>query len=577
MCKPAESGICRKKLVMRFVILLIFTLTGLCLNAQDTVRTQAGLNKATVYFGYGAELTHDARPGVTSQTKYIIIDQLSTRLDINSLQVNCPEDISILSQQFQLYTPPAPTPVKTREQELLEDSIRKLGKEISKLENRVQIEQETMNKTGLLIEATLTGQGKTVTSADVLKLVEFYNNKIETAREKTFALRDQVSGLQERISALRKKIDGMRDPDLVVPKSSGRLILQIVSKRSGQIPLTLSYYTAQAGWTPLYDVRVNSKTNKVKLVYKAALTQTTGIDWVKARLTLSTGTPRFGVVAPVLSPWNLQLYVPELYRSMQDRAAYMNNSRNQLQTFSRDKELSEVIVTGLGNDLQYKSFDTSKIPSTVQDFTTLTEGMLNTNYEIDLPYTITSDGQLHSVNIKDEDVNCILKNYAVPKVDRDAYLLAELADWQNLDLLPGEANIIVDDTYIGKSNIDPNVTADTLHLSLGRDSRIAVKRSLVKELSSLKSTGGSNRQTFTYEILVKNNKITDVNLLLKDQFPLSNIKEVEVKLEDAGGAIINEEAGVLTWKLELKPGESKKLRFSYSVKYPKDKKIANLR
>ena len=213
----------------------------------------------------------------------------------------------------------------------------------------------------------------------------------------------------------------------------------------------------------------------------------------------------------------------------------------------------------------------------MQQYTTLNEGQLNTNFEIDLPYDIESDGKLHSVTIKDQEISCILKNYAVPRIDKEAYLLAEVADWQNLDLLPGDANIIMDDTYIGKSVIDPNTTADTLNLTLGRDKRIAIKRSLVKELSSLKTSGGSSRQLFTYEILVNNNKLTDINLLLKDQFPLSTIKEVEVKLEDGSDAMINMETGVLTWKIDLKPGESRKVRFSYSVKYPKDKKIVNLK
>ena len=101
-------------------------------------------------------------------------------------------------------------------------------------------------------------------------------------------------------------------------------------------------------------------------------------------------------------------------------------------------------------------------PSTLQDFTTLNEGQLNTNFDIDLPYDIESDGQLHSVTIKDEEIVCVLKNYSVPRLDKEAYLLAEVANWQNLDLLPGDANIIMDDTYVGKSLIDPNTTADTL-------------------------------------------------------------------------------------------------------------------
>jgi uncharacterized protein (TIGR02231 family) len=275
------------------------------------------------------------------------------------------------------------------------------------------------------------------------------------------------------------------------------------------------------------------------------------------------------------------LYVPGIYTELQKRAAAGNAQRNMIQSYKDDNKLAEeLVVTAMGIRREEKSigYSTETIdPSTLQQYTTLNEGQLNTNFEIDLPYDITSDGELHSVTIKDQEINCTLKNYAVPRIDKDAYLLAEIADWQNLDLLPGDANIIMDDTYIGKSIIDPNTTADTLNLSLGRDKRVAIKRSLIKELSSIKTSGKESKQTFTYEILVKNNKITDVNLLLKDQFPLSTIKEVVVTLEDGSDAMVNAETGVLTWKIDLKPGESKKVRFSYSVKYPKDKKIVNLK
>jgi hypothetical protein len=54
---------------------------------------------------------------------------------------------------------------------------------------------------------------------------------------------------------------------------------------------------------------------------------------------------------------------------------------------------------------------------------------------------------------------------------------------------------------------------------------------------------------------------------------LSTNKDIEVELLDNGGAITNNETGVLTWKIELAPGESKKLRFAYTVKYPKDKTL----
>ena len=569
----------------KFLLLTGILLSCVLSNAQslpresrDTSKADATIINATVYFGYGAELTHQSKVKVDATTKIIVISQLSTTVDINSLQISVPEDVALLSQRYSVFYPTSPPTIKSKEIERLEDSIGLAEKEIGRITNLILIDQQILIKTGLLIETAINTSGnKTITGDELLKLLEYYNGKIEKSNTNIYNHTQNIAQQNKRIEEIRKRITILTTVSPVLEKPYGQVFLQVMCKSTGEIPVDLSYYTTNAGWTAIYDIRVNSKTNKVKMVYKASLTQTTGIDWKKTKLTLSTGTPSFGVVAPVLTPWFLQLYVPGLYTDLQRRAAQGNASRNIIQTYKDDEKLAEVIVTAMGQTRQEKLRDKTIDPSTLQLYTTLNEGQLNTNFEIDLPYDIESDGQMHSVTIKDQEIACTLKNYAVPRMDKDAYLLAEVADWQNLDLLPGDANIIMDDTYVGRSVIDPNTTADTLNLSLGRDKRVAVKRSLVKEMSSLKTSGGNTRQVFTYEITVKNNKVTDVNLLLKDQYPLSTIKEVEVKLEDGSDAVINAETGVLTWKIDLKPGESKKVRFSYSVKYPKDKKIVNLK
>jgi uncharacterized protein (TIGR02231 family) len=567
-----------------------FLLAGIIVSAAinktfaqtDTARADATINNATVYFGYGAELTHESKVKVDAGTKTIVISLLSTSADINSLQISVPEDVALLSQRYSVYYPTVPPVAKTKEVERMEDSILLVQKEIGRIDNLIVIDQEILTKTGLLIETTINTSGnKTVTSEEVLKLLEYYNAKIEKSKTNIYNHKQNINGQNIKIADIRKRIAAITTVTPIKQKPYGQVFLQVMCKRSGEIPVSLSYYTQYAGWTAVYDVRVNSKTNKVKLVYKASLTQTTGIDWKKTKLTLSTGTPNFGVIAPVLTPWYLQQYVPGIYTDLQRRAAVGNAQRNVIQSYEDDEKLAEeVVVTAMGVKKRPRDLAgaVSTIdPSTLQQYTNLSQGQLNTNFEIDLPYDIASDGQLNSVTIKDQEIDCTLKNYAVPKMDKDAYLLAEVADWQNLDLLPGDANIIMDDTYIGKSLIDPNTTADTLNLSLGRDKRVAVKRSLIKELSSLKTSGKESKQVFTYEILVKNNKLTDVNLLLKDQYPLSNIKEITVTLDDGSTATVNAETGVLTWKIDLKPGESKKVRFSYTVKYPKDLKIVNLK
>jgi len=196
---------------------------------------------------------------------------------------------------------------------------------------------------------------------------------------------------------------------------------------------------------------------------------------------------------------------------------------------------------------------------------------LNVNFDIDLPYDVPTNGKEQTATLKEYSINSLYKYYAVPKLDKDAYLLAEVPDWENLNLLPGDANIIFEGTYVGKSFIDPASTSDTLNLTLGRDKRVVIKKEKLVDYSSTKFLGSNKVQKFSYELTVKNNKKDTVRMMLKDQYPLTTNKEIEVELLDGGGASVNSEIGVLTWKLELVPGEVKKVRFSYSAKYPKDK------
>jgi len=557
----------------KITTLAIILLAAISLNAQDTAKADASMMAATVFFGYGAELTHNAKLSVSTGTKQLVINQLSTSIDINSLQISVPENVALLSQRFMLVTPPVPVIVNPLVKKL-QDSIRLIRKEQNRNKNLAAIEQETLDKTNKLTELAMKeSSNRTISSDEAIKLINANTAKIEKSKTLLFKLAEDFDALSEKIEALQVKINEAESKPLKAPKSYGQLVLQVICSRAGEIPVDFSYFTNNAGFTPLYDVRVNSKTNELKLVYKAAITQSTGIDWKQTKLTLSTSNPSWGGVAPILTAWYLKQYVQPLYANMSAPSAM-----NTIQSFDNGKALEEVVVTGYS--VQKRTKLTGAVddvePSNISRYTTLTESQLNTNFEIDLPYNIESDGEVHSVTIKEQVITAVLKNYAVPKLEKDAYLLAEIPDWQKLDLLPGEANIIMDNTYIGKSVIDPNSTADTLNLSLGKDKRVAVKRSLLKDFTITKTSGSSTKQTFTYELVVKNNKITSVDLLLKDQYPISSAKEIEIKLEDGSDAAVSDETGVLTWKLQLKPGESKKVRFTYSVKYPKEMRIANL-
>ncbi|HCM77383.1 MAG TPA: mucoidy inhibitor-like protein, partial [Cytophagales bacterium] len=164
----------------------------------------------------------------------------------------------------------------------------------------------------------------------------------------------------------------------------------------------------------------------------------------------------------------------------------------------------------------------------------------------------------------------------VPKLEGDAFLIAKATGWEGLSLLPGEANLFFEGTFVGKTFIDPNSIKDTLAISLGRDKRIVVKREELKDLTSKKLIGTNQKEERSWEISVRNSKTEAITISVEDQLPVSKNKDIEVTALNTGGAKFDPVSGKLTWQLVIQPNETKKVTYRYEVKYPKDKQITGL-
>jgi uncharacterized protein (TIGR02231 family) len=141
-------------------------------------------------------------------------------------------------------------------------------------------------------------------------------------------------------------------------------------------------------------------------------------------------------------------------------------------------------------------------------------------------------------------------------------------------MLAGPANIFFDDMYIGQTQLNPSVSSDTLLISLGRDERIVVKRIRVLDKSSKKFIADSQKDSYVWETTIRNNKGAAIDIEVLDQIPLSRRDEIKVELLDSQGAEYTKEFGKLFWNYTIKPNDSKKIRYSYSVEYPKGKTVS---
>jgi uncharacterized protein (TIGR02231 family) len=526
--------------------------------AQKPIFTTAKVKAATVYFN-AAELSQNASATLPAGASEIVIKNVAVNLNESSIQIGAPASVTVLSVQFtNNYISEYESDAKSPALIIVRDSIVLVQKEIQKVNNTINSE----NKTIQLLDKNqqISGVNSGLNVAELMKMVEYYKNKQIEIANNINTLSEKQRKLNEVLQKLNNKLEVNANKE--EKTSSGKLILQVMNQTAGIIPFDISYLTNSASWTPFYDLRAESVTSPINMMYKAQVAQNTGIDWKKVKLTLSSGIPNQNNQAPILSSWFLanQVYNEEVVVT-----GYGTNKRNQLQgsvykeTADQSMEMAAPVV----------------MESSVSNYTTVAENQLNISFDIDIPYDILSNGKVHSVSLKEIKLPASYKFYSVPKVENEAFLLAEIADYSKYNLLRGEANIIFEGMYVGKTFIEPNQTGDTLNLSMGRDKKVSVKREKVADKSGTKFLSAKKEQTFTFDITIRNNKKETVELLLKDQYPLSTDKEIEVELLQSDGAKVNTETGILTWQLQLKPNENKKFRISYRVKYPKDQ-ILNL-
>jgi len=584
-----------------FFLTLLFTLTARAGDRKNAIPST--LTTATVYRS-GAELVHSATARLERGANELIVGDLSNTIDIASIRIGCTANVTVLSVTFSTDHLQAETVSPFVKK--LQDSLAAIRKEVVRLDVLSKSADELLEV--LNGNKNVGGVNTGVSVAELAKMIDYQ-------RQKQVEVRTEISGYNERtrqLNQLASRLDlQIKEEEKKNASTGGSLVLRLMSPLAGPCDLTISYLTTAAWWTPSYDLKVINSTDPLHIFYKAHVVQTSGIDWKHVKLSLSTSLPAQGGDAPVLKARFLRFVeaikavgyysapAPSIANTLDNKisgtqiqlrgtSSFYNNAEplfvvngrivskeerdgldpNMIKKIDvlKGKEATAIYGSGGANGVV---IITTK--DGLGDYVSVNDRTMDAVFDIDIPYDIPGNGLEQGVTLKEYQLPCVYQYYAAPGVDKDAYLLGQLTGWEKLNLLPGDAGIMVEGTYIGKSRIDPGSIQDTLNLTLGRDKRIVVKKEKIVDYSSVKFLGSNKKQVNTFQITVRNNKKEKVRMILKDQYPLSTDKDIETELLENGGAAVNKDTGILTWNLELAPGESRSYRISYSVKYPKDK------
>lgn len=553
---------------MNRLLITLLLLTGMQLHAQKQIIVDAPVEKATVFLT-GAQLFHQAAVNLPKGQSEIILQGLSMSLDPNSVQGGGKGEFTILDIQYRLFYPePKPNAVVLTETDKkiksINDSIVELDFDLRTFYNR----REVLNvQKQMMLNNTLykgTGSDSLVL---IQQSVEYYDKKLNDiyvellqVEKKEYQLNLKRAAMVARVYELqnyRNQQAALEQPNNPIPQ----IIMSVQTDYALSATVEANYITYNAGWYATYDIRATDIAKPFDIAYKANVWQNSGIDWKDVKLTCSTGNPMIGNNLPEITTWYLGYYD---YYYNRDEAKTITLGSVATEDMDDAKVLSD----------KYLNAPSAVDAGYANNYTTPVQTIANVEFDIQLKYSIPNDGKGHIVALQTKQLPTTYNYLIVPKVEQAAFLIARITDWESLNLLPGNANIYFNNTYVGKTNINPLALADTLSLSLGRDRAIEVKRTQLTDKSSERILATNAKKTMAFEIEIRNGKAIPIEVIIKDHIPVSQKESIKVELFEKDGGELDELTGIITWREKLKTKEKKDFNLEFEITYPKNEPLS---
>lgn len=508
---------------------------------ESESRVQSTIQQVTVFLNQ-AQVNRVAKVNLQAGTTHLVFEKISPYINLNSLQVKTEQTVTLLSvSQRNSYINSTEKPAHIV---LIEDTLESLQSQLQLLNIR---------KEALDIEKEVIQENKRLGGDEASVKVEELEDALTLFRKRTQEIGEELMRITKninRLTLIQQRFQIQLDDYMSNQHQATEIVVSIKSLTNATgAKVELTYLVGNVSWTPFYDLRVKDTKSKLQLVSKAYITQQTGEDWKNVVLKLSASNPTEGGNKPELNPVYLNYYTPQTPNIRGSRA---------------DGTAYYIDGVKVQESAKYKATTGIALPP-VQTQTSV-------EYVVAMAHTILSNNRPHQVDLTTTELDAQYAYGVVPKLDKDAFVTAKVAANDIVNQVTGEANVYFDGTFSGKSTI--NTTAsDSVLLTLGRDKRIQIQRNQLKDFSSKTFVGGSKKELNTWEISIRNTRKEAITIVVEDQIPVSNNKEIEVKLVQAVGATYDEMSGKLTWTITIEAEKTVNLKFSFEVKYPKDQLI----
>ena len=538
----------------RYIILAsALTLPIFAYSSTITKAQPVHLTHATVYLK-GAELNSQVALSVPEGESEIILSNIASNVNPETLSVFADQDVLILSSQFTK---------DYREKETLMGETQNIQDQINLLKDQqtTDIIRLQTNRAALTIIDNSKNLERTKENAlsvnEINDLINLVEKKTEQLLTDNAQIETRLSKINEDIAQLERLLTSTKQKGV---EPGARIKIKLYAPKATNTMLDIRYVVNNAGWIPTYDIHTLAIDKPIELTYKAKLYQNSGIQWNDVNITLSSGNPSQNITLPTLTPWYLSEALPLDNKVLYGEIRY-------------DYESASSKIDAESSFRQA----TPQKQKTIEEYVVADNDGINTQYSINIPYTIPSDGKEHTIFIQRAELTADYQYIAIPKLNPDAYLQATIKDWQSLNLLPGTTSLYFENHYIGQGMLKLNDLKYGLSLSLGIEKRITVERDEVKTKGATGIFSGNNiERKLGYTIKATNSRPDDIKLTIVDQLPVSQNEQIKIQDLQLGGGTHYVPTGNLSWTLDLKENAHQEIEYSYKIRYPKEMNIDGL-
>lgn len=366
-------------------------------------------------------------------------------------------------------------------------------------------------------------------------------------------VKDNKSKIKYHLEELQKeyeKVQNQLNQRMNYIKNNIRKITVIAEVASdSHYKLRLSYTTSNVFWSRQQEADVDEESSLLYLRNVASIRTDFREPWKNMRLTLIDKDFEFS---------NRTLEIRPLRVMFQSSATY----RDKAQTIQ-----TQVVRSGT-RPLAYENQMTEEREELSVERGQSADASI---FMLSGTYTLTYDKPLRAelyIDTLPINIQYVLAPYATNKVQLWGIIT------QNIESIsPTPSLVRLNGRPVGINNIPIIFNSDSAAFHLGFINDVIVVRRRENPYKSRSFFGGSNREQYEYFIQMTSLRTTPVDFTLIDRVPVSIDNQIDVKFKGADANVKPDNNGILHWYLTLPPGQTKNIRFSFEITYPKNSRI----